>query len=209
MYGAPGTGKTHTVRHLISRLSEHTVFVLAGQGLGAIAKTVAIARALQPAIVILEDVDLVAEERSRMHAGTNPMLFDLLNQMDGVEEDSDILFLLTTNRADLLEPALAARPGRVDLAIEIPLPAAAERLRLLELYARGLDTDRIDWQSVVARTEGSSAAFLRELIRQAALDVATEDAAAPRLTDAALVGALADLAHASQAMTARLLGASE
>ena len=47
--------------------------------------------------------------------------------------------MLTTNRPDALEPALAARPGRVDLAIEIPLPDAAARRRLIELYGRGLD----------------------------------------------------------------------
>ena len=46
--------------------------------------------------------------------------------------------MLTTNRPDALEPALAARPGRVDLAIEIPLPDAAARRRLLELYSHGL-----------------------------------------------------------------------
>ena len=50
------------------------------------------------------------------------MLFDLLDAMDGAAEDADLLFLLTTNRADLLEPALAARPGRVDVAVEIEVP---------------------------------------------------------------------------------------
>ena len=49
-------------------------------------------------------------------------LFELLNQMEGLAEDEDLLFVLTTNRPDLIEPALAARPGRVDLALEIPLP---------------------------------------------------------------------------------------
>ena len=77
----------------------------------------ALARMLQPSIVVLEDVDLIAQHRG--YADTNPLLFDVLNQMDGVEEDADVSFLLTTNRADLLEPALAARPGRVDLALAL------------------------------------------------------------------------------------------
>ena len=64
------------------------------------------------------------------------MLFDLLDAMDGAAADADLLFVLTTNRADLLEPALAARPGRVDVAVEIDLPDAEARRRLLELYAR-------------------------------------------------------------------------
>jgi hypothetical protein len=206
LHGQPGTGKTHTVRYLLSRLEDRTVFILAGAGLGVVGHTVRLARLLQPAIVVLEDVDLVAEERTRPHAGTNPVLFDLLNHMDGVEEDADIVFLLTTNRPDLLEPALASRPGRVDLAVEVPLPAASERRRLLELYSDGLATGTVEWDPIVDRTDGVSAAFLRELLRQAALAGAADDDAVPTLDQDALVGVLADLAHASQAMTVRLLG---
>jgi hypothetical protein len=206
LHGAPGTGKTHTVRYLMSRLTDRSVFVLSGNGLAAIASTVALARQVQPSMVVLEDVDLVAEERTRPHAGTNPVLFELLNQMDGVEEDADLVFLLTTNRPDLLEPALAARPGRVDLAVEVPLPAAPERERLLQLYARGLRTDVSDWSRIVDQTEGVTAAFLRELLRQAALAGAAVDGAAPELTSDAVLDVLVELTQAHQAMTTRLLG---
>lgn len=206
LYGPPGTGKTHTVRYLLSRLSERTIFVLSSQGLGLISRTVSLARALQPAIVVLEDVDLVAEERTRPHAGTNPVLFELLNQMDGVEEDADIVFILTTNRPDLLEPALASRPGRVDLAVEVPLPGPPERRRLLELYAGGLRVDRVDWDPIVERTDGCSAAFLREVLRQAALEGASHEAEPPFLDPSNLLAVIADLTNANQAMTLRLLG---
>ena len=67
----------------------------------------------------------------------NPALFDLLNEMDGMAEDADVAFLLTTNRVDLLEPALAARPGRVDLAVEIGPPDEEAQRRLIELFGRG------------------------------------------------------------------------
>ncbi len=69
---------------------------------------------------------------------TQPYLFELLNEMDGLRDDVDVLFVLTTNRPDILEPALAARPGRVDLAVQLPLPDADARRRLFGLYARGL-----------------------------------------------------------------------
>ena len=82
---------------------------------------------------MLEDVDLIAEERTRQGSGCTTLLFELLNQMDGLADDADILFVLTTNRPDLLEPALAARPGRIDQAIEVPLPDADCRRRLFEL----------------------------------------------------------------------------
>ena len=72
-------------------------------------------------MMVVEDVDLIAEDRG-MHPGQHPLLFQLLNEMDGLAEDADVVFVLTTNRADLLEPALAARPGRVDQAVELQLP---------------------------------------------------------------------------------------
>ena len=94
--------------------------LLTGQSLGAVGASIDLATALQPAMVVLEDVDLVAMDRS--YGPTNAILFELLNGMDGLDEDHDVLFVLTTNRADLLEPALAARPGRIDQAVELPLP---------------------------------------------------------------------------------------
>src|SRR5262249_15722243 len=150
-----------------ARMPERTVLLITGRSAGLLEPACAMARALQPATVILEDVDLIAEERTRQQ-GCSPLLFDLLNQMDGLADDADILFALTPNRPDLLEPARAARPGRIDQAIEVPLPDAECRRRLLELYARGL-TVATDFAPYVARTAGASAAFIRELLRKAAL----------------------------------------
>ncbi len=123
LYGPPGTGKTHTTRYLIGQMTGYTRFLLTGRSLHAIGSAAELARELQPAVVVLEDVDLVAEDRS-FGPGASPVLFDLLDAMDGAAADADLLFVLTTNRADLLEPALAARPGRVDVGIEIDLPDA-------------------------------------------------------------------------------------
>jgi len=132
LHGRPGTGKTLTAMYLAGEMRERTVLLLTGRGLSLLQQSCALARTLQPSIVILEDVDLVAEERTRREGGcASPLLFELLNEMDGLADDADVLFLLTSNRADLLEPALAARPGRIDQAIEIPLPDAACRRRLV------------------------------------------------------------------------------
>jgi ATP-dependent 26S proteasome regulatory subunit len=99
------------------------------------------------------------------------VLFELLNEMDGLGDDADVIFLLTSNRPELLEPALAARPGRVDLAVEVPLPDAGSRRRLIELYGHGLAVrvDGDDLDRLVQRLEGVSPAFIRELLRKAAL----------------------------------------
>ncbi len=206
LHGAPGTGKTLTAMYLAAEIRERTVLLLTGRGLGLIEQSCALARTLAPSIVILEDVDLVAEERTRREAGcATPLLFELLNEMDGLADDADVLFLLTTNRADLLEPALAARPGRIDQAFEIPLPDKHCRERLFELYGRGLTLRIADRQRFIDRTEGASAAFIRELMRKAALFSADEGGDI-LVEDRHLDEALHELAVQGGEMTKSLLG---
>jgi ATP-dependent 26S proteasome regulatory subunit len=211
LYGPPGTGKTHTVRYLLGRLQGVTAVLLSGGALGMIAEACSVARALQPSVVVVEDVDLIAEERGR-HPGQHPLLFQLLNEMDGLGSDIDVAFLLTTNRADLLEQALAARPGRVDHAAELPVPDAAARSRLLRLYQGRLQLDLSDPESVITRTEGVTASFIKELLRRAALLAAEEDAAgdvtdAPiTVTDRHLSSALDQLLDTRSRLTQALLG---
>jgi ATP-dependent 26S proteasome regulatory subunit len=157
--------------------------------------------------MVLEDVDLVAEERG-MGARSNPVLFDLLDAMDGAAGDADLLFLLTTNRADLLELALAARPGRVDVAVEIALPDGPARERLLALYGQGvpLELTADDIAAAIERTEGVTASFLKELIRRAVLEALHDDPALPAVTGAHLTRALDDLLDSAQGVTRTLLG---
>jgi SpoVK/Ycf46/Vps4 family AAA+-type ATPase len=134
--------------------------------------------------------------------------------MDGLGQDIDVTFLLTTNRADLLEQALAARPGRVDHAAQLPVPDADARRRLVRLYQGTLDLDLSDPETVIARTEGVTASFIKELLRRAALCAAEDDSqdgesgTAPlRVTDAHMGAALDQLLDARSALTRVLLGA--
>jgi hypothetical protein len=173
LHGAPGTGKTLTAMYLAGRMPDRTVLLITGRSMGLLEQACAMARMLQPATIILEDVDLIAEERTRQNGSCAPLLFELLNQMDGLADDADILFVLTTNRPDLLEPALAARPGRIDQAVEVPVPDTECRRRLFELYSRGLKVSA-PLDPYVERTDGASAAFIRELLRKAALFAADD-----------------------------------
>ncbi len=207
LYGPPGTGKTHTTRYLLGQMAGYTRLVLTGRALVAVGPVTELARALQPAVVVLEDVDLVAEDRT-MGPRSSPVLFDLLDSMDGAAADADLLFLLTTNRADLLEPALAARPGRVDVAVEIDLPDAPARERLLTLYGRGvpLALTSADVQTAVERTDGTTASFLKELIRRSVLEALHDDPSLSAVTGTHLTRALDDLLDAAQSVTRTLLG---
>jgi len=207
LYGPPGTGKTHTTRYLLGQMTGYTRLVLTGRSLVVVGAVTDLARGLLPAVVVLEDVDLVAEERS-LGPASSPVLFDLLDAMDGAAPDADLLFLLTTNRADLLEPALAARPGRVDVAVEISLPDAPARERLLTLYGQNvpLSLTEEDVNLAVERTDGTTASFLKELIRRSVLESLHEDPALTVVTGAHLARALDDLLDAAQQVTRTLLG---
>jgi ATP-dependent 26S proteasome regulatory subunit len=205
LHGPPGTGKTLTAMYLSAQMPGRTVVLLTGRGLGTVSESIELATALQPALVILEDVDLVAMHRS--FEPTNAILFELLNGMDGLDEDHDILFVLTSNRADLLEPALAARPGRIDQAVELPLPDAQGRRRLIELYGQGLHVELTGDDPLIAALEGVSPAFIRELLRRAALLAAEESEDALRVTAAHLSAALAELRQGENDLTSTLLGA--
>ena len=208
LHGAPGTGKTHTVSYLLGRLPDVTVIVISGRALSRIREACSVARTLSPTVIVVEDVDLIAEERTA-RPGEHPLLFQLLNEMEGLNSASDVTFLLTTNRADLLEPALAARPGRVDLAAELPLPDADARRALIRLYQGNLVLDGVDLDAVIERTEGVTAPFLKELLRKAALLAAEDDAdgeGAIRVTDAQVRTALDQLVAGRGKLTSVLLG---
>jgi len=204
LFGLPGTGKTLTLMYLINRMPGRTVILMTGRGLGQIEIVAKMARQLAPAMVVMEDVDLVAEERTMPGFRGGPILFELLNEMDGLRDDQDVIFVLTTNRADILEPALAARPGRIDLAVELPLPDAEGRSRLIELYARGLDVSSVDVNAVIERTEGATPAYIKELLRKAAL-YALERGGGDVLIQADVDAALDELAQGGR-LAERLLG---
>jgi SpoVK/Ycf46/Vps4 family AAA+-type ATPase len=84
------------------------------------------------------------------------LLNKLLNEMDGLKEDADILFVLTTNRPEELESALAGRPGRIDQAIEVGLPDEIGRGKLVRLYGRGLTLNATIIDEAVRRTKASA-----------------------------------------------------
>jgi AAA+ superfamily predicted ATPase len=208
LYGPPGTGKTLTAMYLVAQMPGRTVLLLTGHGMNSIETACRLARLLEPTTVVLEDVDLIGTERNNQTVGANALLFELLNQMDGLGEDVDILFVLTTNRPDILEPALAARPGRVDQAIEVPAPDAECRRRLFDLYNRGMQLEVADWDRLIRRTEGVSGAFIRELLRKACVYAAEENGSDPLLVrDRHLDEGLTELLVAGGPLTKSLLGA--
>jgi cell division protease FtsH len=168
-YGPPGVGKTHTLHYLAGALPGTTTLLIAAEQVGLLGEYMTLARLLQPSMVLIEDADLIARERTTMQSVCEEVLLNkLLNEMDGLKADADVLFILTTNRPEALEAALAARPGRVDQAIEFPLPDAEGRAKLVRLYSCGLVVPDIVIEETVKKTENVSGAFIKELMRRSA-----------------------------------------
>jgi hypothetical protein len=209
LYGPPGTGKTHTIRYLASNLPGTTTLLITAEQVGLLPHYMSLARLLQPSMVVIEDVDLIARSRdNRRSACDESLLNSLLNEMDGLKENSDVLFILTTNRPRDLEAALANRPGRIDQAIEVPVPDAPSRDKLVRLYGNGLKLADGLVAEAVKRTDGVSAAFIKELMRRTAQAALARGGAKKVVepSDADLSEALEDMLFAGGKLNVKLLG---
>jgi ATP-dependent Clp protease adapter protein ClpS len=205
LYGPPGTGKTHTIRYLASNLPGHTTLIITAAQIALLAHYMNLARLLQPAMVVIEDVDLIARNRNDMGPCEESLLNELLNEMDGLKQDADILFVLTTNRPEQLEGALASRPGRIDQAIEVPLPDDIGRNKLVQLYGRGLPLGDAVVSEAAQRTKGVSAAFIKELMRRIAQASIARDGGAT-VESGDISEALDDMLFAGGKLNVKLLG---
>jgi ATP-dependent 26S proteasome regulatory subunit len=205
-HGSPGVGKTLVTKYLARACPAYTVILLTGRQLRLVRESCLLARLLQPALVVIEDVDLIAIDRSQSFDTT--LLHDLMDEMDGLGPKADVIFLLTTNRPRMLETALAARPGRVDQAVYFPLPDRECRRRLFAHFAIGLDLSTLDAEPLLDRTDGASPAFIAELFRKAALMAAErgETSEPLKVTNADFTAAIRELVEFGGILTQQLLG---
>jgi len=208
-YGPPGTGKTHTVHFLAHHLPGHTTLLVTAEQVGIIKEYFMLARLLQPSILVIEDVDLIARDRNAMNSPCEEALLNtLLNEMDGLKEDAEIFFVLTTNRPETLETALAARPGRIDQAIEFPLPDQSGREKLIHLYASELELSPDVVSSIAERSQGVSGAFIKELMRRAS-QYYLDDQDSKVLGISHIDDALQEMLFSGGRLNVKLLGGNE
>lgn len=208
-YGPPGTGKTFVCNLLASQLTGFTSILVAGSNLMLPEGVFRLARKLSPALIFFEDIDLIGSERD-----VNPLrtvLGSLLNELDGLPKSEQIIVVFTTNKLEVLEDALAQRPGRVDLLLQFPLPEASLRERLIELYRGNAEMDYADVQTIVNATAGATPAFLRELMKQSVFqsiqDGAVDDSGIAQVAKKHIDAAFARVeAQKSDRRAGRILG---
>jgi ATP-dependent 26S proteasome regulatory subunit len=161
--GVPGTGKTLLTKVLCNVLASSVLIVTSKSLSGSpesISMAFEIARYLSPCLLVFEDLDLIGRERT---VANDPMLCELLNQLDGVSERDGVFVMASTNRPDLLDSALTQRPARFDGVVELKLPTSEARKELLELYIDSTPYS-FDLDDVVLRTKDMTCAQIREVV---------------------------------------------
>lgn len=207
LYGPPGTGKSLAVRFLTTAAKPITVVTVTGRQLRLVRESCRLARLLAPSLVVLEDIDLIATDRGQSRR--TMLLHDLLDEMDVVCLESPVIYLMTTNRPDVIENALSLRPGRINQAIHFPLPDDDCRLRLLRHYLHGINASELDLAAMVERSRGTSAAFIEEWVRRATLFALDRQTAPMQETTVAAEdadAAIREIVESGGALTRKLLG---
>src|SRR5262249_9976070 len=166
-HGPPGTGKTSISLYLAGLLPHFTICFVSGERRRSPREVCSMGRYLQPALIVFEDIDLVAQERNA--TGLATVLGELMNQIDGCEPTDQVLFIMNTNSLDRLEHAVKNRPGRVDQIIAIPLPDREERRAQLAHFARHFHLAIPESENMLEATAGATPAMLKEIVKRAAV----------------------------------------
>merc|ERR1712205_218018 len=175
MYGPPGCGKTmmakavanSTTASFISVVGSEFVQKYLGEGPRMVRDVFRLARENSPAIVFIDEVDAIATKRFDAQTGADRevqrILLELLNQMDGFDQDHTVKVIMATNRADSLDPALL-RPGRLDRKIEFPLPDRRQKRLVFQVCTAKMNlSDEVDLEDYVSRPDKISAADIRSI----------------------------------------------
>lgn len=166
LYGEPGTGKTLLGKILCSQIDCTFIWVTPSKmSLTAeVSQLFEMARELSPTIIFMEDLDFYASNRSEYGGGNVRILGEILNQMDGFEENGDVVVIATTNDIESIEPALKDRPSRFDRVLELKPPDLSGRKQLLKrLLPNQNGVDEII-EKVAQKIDGFNGAQIHELV---------------------------------------------
>ncbi|MFO7928449.1 MAG: ATP-dependent zinc metalloprotease FtsH [Candidatus Humimicrobiaceae bacterium] len=187
LYGPPGTGKTLLARAVAGEAGvpfysisgSEFVEMFVGVGASRVRDLFAQAKASQPSIIFMDEIDAVGRHRGAGlgggHDEREQTLNQLLVEMDGFDIDSTVILIAATNRPDILDPALL-RPGRFDRQIVVDRPDLKGREGILKIHSRGKPLDKdINLKTIAKQTPGFTGADLANLFNEASLLAARRD----------------------------------
>lgn len=181
LYGPPGTGKTmlakavanHTTASFIRVVGSEFVQKYLGEGPRMVRDVFRLARENAPAIIFIDEVDAIATKRFDAQTGADRevqrILMELLNQMDGFDQHSNVKVIMCTNRADTLDPALL-RPGRLDRKIEFPMPDRRQKRLIFQVVTGRMNlSETVDLEEFVSRPDKISGAEIAAICQEAGM----------------------------------------
>ena len=181
LYGPPGTGKTLLARAIAgeagvpfySMAGSDFVEMFVGLGASRVRDLFDEAKKNAPAIIFIDEIDAVGRKRGSGMGGGHDEREQTLNQllveMDGFNNDTNLIIIAATNRPDVLDPALL-RPGRFDRQVGVAAPDLEGREAILKVHAKGKPfVPDVDLHMVAVRTPGFTGADLANVLNEAAL----------------------------------------
>ena len=187
LVGPPGTGKTLLARAtageadvpFYSVSGSDFVELFVGAGAGRVRDMFKTAKESAPCIIFIDEIDAVGRQRGAGLGGGNDEREQTLNQllveMDGIEDNTGVLIIAATNRADILDPALL-RPGRFDRQVKVSLPDKKGRQAILEVHSKNKNfAADASLEAIANRTPGFSGADLENVLNEAAIMAVRED----------------------------------
>jgi transitional endoplasmic reticulum ATPase len=187
LYGPPGTGKTLLAK-AVANESEANFIQIKGPSLlsmwvgkseEGIRKIFEKARQVSPCVIFFDEIDSLAGRRGASTGGGAKVAENVLNQllaeMDGIEDLTNVIVIGATNRPDILDPALL-RPGRFDRIVYVSVPDKEGRLEILKIHTSKIPLDKtVDIRKLAEETSGYTGADLESFAREAAMLALRED----------------------------------
>jgi len=181
LFGPPGTGKTmmakavahHTKAAFIRVVGSEFVQKYLGEGPRMVRDVFRLARENAPAIIFVDEIDAIATKRFDAQTGADRevqrILLELLNQMDGFDQTTNVKVIMATNRADTLDPALL-RPGRLDRKIEFPMPDRRQKRLVFQVITAKMNlSEEVDLEDYVSRPDKVSGADIQAICQEAGM----------------------------------------
>jgi 26S proteasome regulatory subunit T3 len=182
LYGPPGTGKTmlakavahHTTAAFIRVVGSEFVQKYLGEGPRMVRDVFRLAKENAPSIVFIDEVDSIATKRFDAQTGADRevqrILLELLNQMDGFDQNENVKVIMATNRGDTLDPALL-RPGRLDRKIEFPQPDRRQKRLIFQVLTGKMNlSEDLDVEDFVTRPDKLSGAEIHAIVQEAGMN---------------------------------------